>query len=157
MTQSGQFPVFYCGYITALAKIGRHFGSFQISIALYSIIQIVFCSLISAGILYWIYSKKVPRGIKIFSACYFALMPIICMYSISMLKDTVFSLLLVVFSILIYEFMRDEIQDKKRFLILSFVTIFGILTLRNNGKYVVALCLLIALITKKQSWVERQF
>lgn len=149
MTQSGEFPVFYCGYITALAKIGRHFGSFQISIALYSIIQIVFCSLISAGILYWIYSKKVPRGIKIFSACYFALMPIICMYSISMLKDTVFSLLLVVFSILIYEFMRDEIQDKKRFLILSFVTIFGILTLRNNGKYVVALCLLIALITKK--------
>lgn len=149
MSQSGQFPVFYCAFLTALAKIGKHFGSLQISIAIYSVIQIIICSIITSGIIEWTFSKKLPKGIKIFILCYFIFMPIICMYAISMLKDTVFSLLLVVFSILLYELMSGKIENQKRYCIISLITIMGIIMLRNNGKYVVIFCLLLAYIFGK--------
>ena len=146
-----QFPVFYVAYITVLRMIGYHFGGLQIAIALYTIIQVLILSVIITFILHWIINNNFPKALKVVSFLYFAFLPIICMYTISMIKDTVFSLLLVAMMIFLYEIVENNQLTHKRSFWLAFCfLIIGITCLRNNGKYILAPLLVIMFIAYKE-------
>lgn len=143
-----QFPVFYCAFVTLLGKIGYHFGTLQISIALYSICQIMVVSLLSAIIIGWFWRKNVPNVIKIMFAIFFNLEPLLALYAISMLKDTLFSVMLILVMIFLYEIIYHNqwVERGNIFWILFGVTLAGVLTLRNNGVYIVVTLLIILAI-----------
>lgn len=138
MSQSQQFPIMYCAAITLITKIGAFFGSLQYSVVIYSIIQIVCVSALYTWIVVWFSKKCAPKYLKYIILLYFLLEPLLAMYAISMLKDTLFSLLLLVLMMLVYDLIIDaEIKRKKTWWILFAIVIFGILTLRNNGSYII--------------------
>ena len=149
MAISRQFPVFYCAFVTLLGKIGYHFGTLQISIALYSVCQVIAVSLISAGIIGWFWRKPVSRIAKVIFCLYFVFEPILALYAISMLKDTLFSLLLIWTMIFLYEIIHENawIHKGNMFWLLFWIDLVGIVTLRNNGIYIVAVLLLILLFS----------
>ncbi len=64
MEITNQFPVFYCAFITILTRIGRYLGTLQISIALYSVIQMIVVCSICAGIITWFWSKPIFKPLK---------------------------------------------------------------------------------------------
>lgn len=154
MSQVQQFPVAYCIFIGILTLIGYHFGSLQISIALYSAIQVLVTAFLTAYLCHWINQKRVPKGIKIFAFMYFACMPIFAMYAVSMLKDTLFSLAIVILCVKSYDlvFDKDEVSWKSwsMFLFISLL----VLTLRTNGKFIVFPLLIALFLIRKAYWKQ---
>lgn len=138
MSQSQQFPIMYCAAITLITKIGAFLGSLQYSVVIYSIIQILCVSALYTWIVVWFSKKCTPKCLKYIILIYFLLEPLLAMYAISMLKDTLFSLLLLVLMMLVYDLVIDvEIKREKIWWIFFAIVIFGILTLRNNGSYII--------------------
>lgn len=138
MPQIQQFPFFYVAFLTMLTALGEFLGSLQYSVVIYSIIQILCVSALYTWIVVWFSKKCTPKCLKYIILIYFLLEPLLAMYAISMLKDTLFSLLLLVLMMLVYDLVIDvEIKREKIWWIFFAIVIFGILTLRNNGSYII--------------------
>lgn len=159
LSSANQFPVYYCIYVVILGKIGNLLGSLQYAVALYSVLQILLTAAICAGILTFLQARSSSRLFRLLAAAYYILQPTLAIYSISMLKDTVFSSLLVLYGILLFlmketsfrnpaegSFVPDT-QRRKGLFLLFLVSSLLISVLRSNGIYIVAACLLFQLIT----------
>lgn len=159
LSSANQFPVYYCIYVVLLGKIGSLLGSLQYAVALYSVLQILLTAAICAGILTFLQARSSSRLFRLLAAAYYILQPALAIYSISMLKDTVFSSLLVLYGILLFlmketsfrnpaegSFVPDN-QRRKALFLLFLVSSLLISVLRSNGIYIVAACLLFLLIT----------
>lgn len=156
LSSANQFPVYYCIYVVILGKIGNLLGSLQYAVALYSVLQILLTAAICAGILTFLQARSSSRLFRLLAAAYYILQPALAIYSISMLKDTVFSSLLVLYGILLFliketssaegSFVPDN-QRRKALFLLFLVSSLLISVLRSNGIYIVAACLLFQLIT----------
>jgi hypothetical protein len=151
MEISTQFPVFYVLFVCVLGKIGRLlFDNLGISIALYTFIQFVLMSVLIAGVCAWFWNRCIPKWTKYIISIYFLFEPLIIMYNISMLKDTVFSILLLIVSLCIYEVCGNEnIFESKKFRFIFYSSCLGVIITRNNGYYIILPCLVIML------WVIR--
>lgn len=147
MSQSQQFPIFYCAFLTVLTKTGELLGTLQYSVIMYSIIQIICVSALYTWIIVWFSKKYAPKYVKYAVLIYFLLEPLLAMYAISMLKDTLFSLCLLVVMLITYDliFEKSEMKNKRSWALMAAI-LFGILSLRNNGSYIVFPLLLILLI-----------
>lgn len=149
--ESRQHPVLFVGTLWACKKAGYLFGnSVNNGIAIYVFLQILAVCAFTAFIITWFFRKKTPLWSRILFAGYYVFHPLLAMYSISVLKDTLFSLALTVFCIACYELvqsgsgeklLRNRIVDTGFCLLVMFVILW-----RNNGKYIVfpALILLFA-------------
>lgn len=159
LSSANQFPVYYCIYVVILGKISNLLGSLQYAVALYSVLQILLTAAICAGILTFLQARSSSRLFRLLAAAYYILQPALAIYSISMLKDTVFSSLLVLYGILLFlmketsfrnpaegSFVPDN-QRRKALFLLFLVSSLLISVLRSNGIYIVAACLLFLLIT----------
>lgn len=159
LSSANQFPVYYCIYVVLLGKIGNLLGSLQYAVALYSVLQILLTAAICSGILTFLQARSSSRLFRLLAAAYYILQPALAIYSISMLKDTVFSSLLVLYGILLFlmketsfrnpaegSFVPDN-QRRKALFLLFLVSSLLISVLRSNGIYIVAACLLFLLIT----------
>lgn len=159
LSSANQFPVYYCIYVVILGKIGNLLGSLQYAVALYSVLQILLTAAICAEILTFLQARSSSRLFRLLAAAYYILQPALAIYSISMLKDTVFSSLLVLYGILLFliketsvrnpaegSFVPDN-QRRKALFLLFLVSSLLISILRSNGIYIVAVCLLFLLIT----------
>jgi hypothetical protein len=144
MEISNQFPVFYVLFIDVLAKIGYAIGNLRIIIALYTFIQFVLMSVLIAGVCAWFWSRCIPRWTKYIISTYFLFEPLIIMYNISMLKDTLFSMLLLIVALCIYEACCNEnIIESKKFRFVFYSSCLGVIVTRNNGYYIILPCLAI--------------
>ena len=146
MKTSRQFPPIYCRYVVLLTEIGRRLGSLQYAVAIHSAVQIVLVSCISAGILVWLFKLACPLWCKIAGLLYYVFSPFLSMYAISMLRDTVFSLLLCVLSVMTYE---ELFGGKKRGLLFYIgfgAAGFGVVALRSNGIYIMLVFLAVILL-----------
>lgn len=152
MKLSGQFPVFYCGFLTLLAKIGTHLGSLQYSVIFYSFIQLCLCVFMTSGILLWIWLQPISRKYKYFTVIFFAFFPLFGLYAISMVKDTLFSIGLVLFSILLYEILRKNrnFKSDKIVIFLFCLSAITVVLMRTNGIYIVLFSLMIAFLVSKK-------
>lgn len=152
MGMVSQFPVFYCAFIVVLTRIGREMGTMQLSIALYSIIQMLVVCCLSAGIITWFWSRKLYKPLKWGILVYYALEPLMPLYSISMIKDTLFSLLLTVLMIFTYEIvLHTPGTGLKNIFWMGFdVLLLGIVFTRNNGFFIVFPFLMILCILFKK-------
>ena len=111
--------------------------------------------MLGAGIVYWVFKKKVPAWVKWLSLIFFAAAPIVPIYAIALVKDSVFSLLLVIMVIFIYEMILNErnlVKGNRNILfsILFVIDIAGLIILRNNGSYIIIPCLFFLFIFVKR-------
>lgn len=158
LSSANQFPIYYCIYVVILGKIGNLLGSLQYAVALYSVLQILITAAVCAGILCFLWEKSTSRIFRFLTSAYYILQPILAIYSISMLKDTVFSSLLVFYGILLF-LMREQsckavessvpssCYRPRTLFVLFFAASLLISILRSNGIYIVVLCLLFLFLT----------
>ena len=163
LSSANQFPIYYCIYVVILGKIGNLLGSLQHAVALYSILQLLMTAAICAGILSFLWERASSRVFRCSISAYYILQPVLAIYSISMLKDTVFSSLLVFYGILLFlicERSRSAAQgnhpnvfsahtEANRMLYFYFLAASILISmLRSNGIYIVAACLLVLFLCK---------
>lgn len=141
LQMAGQHPILYNLFLSGCYNIGKFiFGSETAGLAAYSIIQMLIMNLCASFCVAWLSTKKCPKPIIYIAGVYFAFMPIIADYSITAIKDTLFSTLIMLFIPILYELVQNNgalLKTKKGILAFAFFSL-TICLIRNNGTYVLA-------------------
>lgn len=154
-TYTAHHPVLHVlllgGVIRLTAKIT---GSYNMGIAVYTILQMV---VVAAGFSYtvtYLRKRAYPIWTRILSILYYALFPVITMYALCSTKDTLFTVSLLVFCVLIQELLEDKelfLKNKYKFIGLM-VTMLGTMILRHNGYYAIIIFIPVLAILMRKQW-----
>lgn len=145
-------PLIHTALIRWFLLLGDAIGSFQVAMALFSIMQMLVLSSVyaySCTMITRLTGKKWPMWV---ATAWFALLPFHPVMALSMTKDTLFTGFMVLFVVLMLEY-RMATTQKKRILLYIALIIIGVLALmfRNNAAYAfLAFALFYILFTKKQ-------
>ncbi len=157
-TISAHHPVLY----TLLLNIVKLFEpNIILGFGVFSFLQILFMVGTLTYLVYWLLKRKVNPIIAVGITLFLAFFKLYPLYSISIWKDTPFSLVLLLYILvlidLLYDFKGKNILIKNiaKFNLYSFLLIF----LRNNGKFIVLASILILFVTyikgfKKDFYVQ---
>jgi len=117
----------------------RVFGQYNVGIAIYTVMQMVLLSLAFSYMIFRLERIFSSFAMQLISLLYFSLSPVIGLFSIASVKDTLFCAVETIFLILIFEFVADRDRFSKNRSNLIQMAVFGFLTmiLRNNGLYIV--------------------
>lgn len=120
------------------------------SYAILTAVQMGVISFVIAWIAKWLCKKGVKRLFINLFMLYYALMPVVADYSITLVKDTMFSICMAAIIPFLYEIISQhgEVIKNKKFYFAFFIVLTGICTLRSNGKFIVVFILLLLLIPK---------
>ena len=136
---SVQHPFFYNLFIGIPSKVSLFlFNTMTYGLFFSTLIQMLFMSYSISYMIVWINNKLKNRYIVYILVLYFAITPIIIDYSITAIKDTIFSVTIMLWIPLLYEIFVDNrnIFDTKankfNFCVLAFLT----MAMRNNGKFI---------------------
>lgn len=148
-------PVAYTLFVKIFIRIGQHFNHLNLGVFLYSFTQSVMMASALGFTLLWLYKKGTSKWLLILAGLYFALIPIFPAYAIIMWKDPLFSIALLLMSLLLY-----DVAESKGNLLLSKKGIFFYIAItlivsffRNNGIYVCIISLgFIIIIYRKKLW-----
>ena len=108
------------------------------ALPLYGIIQMIFLSFTLAKLVKFFVNRVNNNWVILISLLFFMLNPVIAIFSISMTKDTYFSIFFILFIIEIMKLVEKpkEYLTKKRNWVLFIITSVLMLLFRNNGIYV---------------------
>ena len=124
--------------------------SMTVAYGLLVLTQIVFVSLVIAHLMRWLALKHIKKPILYIAVLYYAFLPAVADYSITLVKDTLFSVFTVLLVINLYDIIKGKgtcLSDKKC-LVVFIVSACGMCAFRNNGFLVVAITLLIGFVVK---------
>ncbi len=134
-------PVLHTFLLGSCVKFGHIIGSDNLGIFLCSSIQII--TLLSVLSYTIVYMKKLrtPMCIRIVALLIYSLVPVFPFYAMSLVKDTIFTSLVILYVIMLFEYVRKankkKIKVKKAFL--SILLLLGLMLFRNNGVFMVVL------------------
>ena len=157
---SVQHPFFYNLFIGIPSKISfKLFDTMTYGLFVSTLLQMIFMSLSISFLITWLNDKLKNKYIVYILILYFAFTPIIANYSIAAVKDTIFAVTLMLWIPFLYDtFVENKaiFNDKFTkfyFCFISFMTI----TMRNNGKYIFIILLLLLLykcITERKTLLK---
>lgn len=136
---SNVHPFFYNYFIAIPSKLSfKLFNSMTYGLCLSTVIQMLIMSYSISFTITWLNAKLKNKYVTYILILYFSFTPIIANYSIAAVKDTIFSVTLLLWIPLLYDtFVENKsILNSKfakfYFCFVSFMTI----AMRNNGKYI---------------------
>ena len=90
-------PILYTGFVGIFVKFGMMIKDIEFGIALYSTAQMLILAVIFGGLIEWFRKRGAGLILQVLAVCFFALNPLIAMYSVTMWKDILFSTWIVLF------------------------------------------------------------
>ena len=156
-------PIAYTLFIKLCLYVGTFVGGNTVGVALYSILQMGLMSVIFAYSVCWLRNKNVSKIVCCFVSLFYAVPRFWAQHAVSMWKDPVFSVLVFLFSLKLFDIIYSEgkVLKKKGFVIQCILCVLGISLFRNNGIYVSAFSLVLLIFVsfvKKGRWlVTRKF
>lgn len=134
-------PVAHTLLLGIFLKFGELIGSYFAGIELYCVLQsIVFASALTYSVIKlqeYGMSERLAKIVYLF----FTLCPLFPLWGMTTFKDTPFSIMLLVVTLLLYDaFKTPEKFTKSKYLVLA-AALFVLLLVRNNGFYIVLLLL----------------
>lgn len=152
---TNQQPVFY----TFLLNIVKCFSpNLEIGFAVYTFLQVIFMVSCITYFIYWLLKKNVNPLIVTLITVFFAGFKLYPIYSVSVWKDTPFSLSVFLYAISLIDLIVDfKNRDFKISNIVKF-NIFALLSmlLRNNGVYIATLSLFAFIFTLIPSLIKKE-
>lgn len=157
-TLSNHHPIFHTLIIGLCLKIGNViFGSNQAGVAIYSILQMICCSLAFSAVVFYCEKKKVPLIIRKILLLFFMFCPIIASYSITMWKDIPFALSITITTMLLIDACTNSkeffLKRKNIFLLLLFFLLD--ILFRKNGLYCVLFVGIIYLFVLEKKYKKK--
>lgn len=149
---SHQHPILYNAFVTLCKDIGMAFGSARCGVVLYIGIQIAVIDAIIACLIVRLLKMRVPMVLKIMSVLYYLLTPMFMIYGVEMIKDPLWSIAMAVLTLELYEIVTRDVPLRKNWIMFGIATFF-VMTLRNNGNYIMAGTWVVLLILgRKRLW-----
>ena len=127
------------------------------AVAMYTIIQMTFVSIVTTRITLFVYSQLRSRRALILSVLFFSIYPFHLLLQVSCVQDTFFACWVALFAIEALKFLRDKSCGRTAYIRL---TAFGVLAAlsRNNGRYaliaMLSIALLIFFVTKGSKYLK---
>ncbi len=115
---------------------------------LFTVVQTVLMAIALSGFVAWCYKKGLHKNFTVLCLLIFGLLPLYPFYGISLWKDTLFSLVVFIFSVFLYHVFGEGGED----ISWLHLTLYGLLSiliifLRNNGIYIAVFYSVIISIT----------
>lgn len=152
VTLNDHHTIFHIIFLYIPFKVTSIFtNNINICVGVTTLMQVIIMSLILAYSINYLYKRNTPKYILIGIITYYALLPINGFYSITLWKDIIFSLLIVLLTIecqkLIEKKNNITIKNSYTFIIISILAILS----RNNAIYMyIILALLTIIIFRKR-------
>jgi len=144
-------PLVYQSFIYYFVNLNNKLtNSYVSSFAMLTLFQITTCSLIVAYCCEWMSERFKTKGIY-FVIGYYAFMPIIQNYSITIVKDTIFGFFIMLYICCIYDLLSAYNLSNKIW-ILMLISSICICLLRNNGIVVVASMFVVCFLYSKSKF-----
>ena len=137
--------VYFC-----IVTVGGFFGSPNIGFALFTLIQLLVMACTAAYLVWWADQRRVNKILRTALYLYLLFFPYISLYAITVDKDVYFSLCITLWLPLLYDWITEEKLSRHN-RILFVILIFGTLTMRNNGKIIIPLLLLILFLACRKN------
>lgn len=147
-------PVMHTLLLGGCLKLGTMIGNDNLGLFLYSIIQIAILSCTLAyTIKYMVKDMKLSNKIGILFLCIYALVPMFPLYSMSGVKDVIFSSFVILYVIMLHKIIKNNGEGFKvwHYIIMILLMLLVIL-FRNNGLYVIALSFPFLILALKKYW-----
>lgn len=128
---SSHFPIFYTYMCISITKLGTYFFSNQIGLFIISLIHLL--PMLTSFSIIFVYLKKWNINYKFRYALllFYSLNILFSCYSIVLYADTIFSSLLLIYILILTDFINNNINTSKVFIII--LLSFFICQLKNNG------------------------
>lgn len=146
-------PFFDTVVFGSFIKIGTIlFGSAAIGQAIYSIVQMILMSVLYSNLIVFI--EKITRKDMRILVIFIAVCPLFAMYSISMLKDTLFSIsFLAYICMLAYAAcLVNNVWEKASFCFTFVIIVLLVALTKNQGIFIVILTIPITIVIFKSYW-----
>ncbi len=133
-------PYFVTLVFGIFARLGLALGDISRGVALYCLLQLLLTALVMSAAWYYLRRLGLSEGAFRGGLAFTALFPLFPLYAVTMLKDSLFSLSCLGFSLLLFETARTkgEALRQRRFLALLFFAALLVALTKNQGVYFVA-------------------
>jgi len=139
VTITNHHPVLHTLLLGTSLKIGHSLGNDNFGLFIYSLIQISILSTTLAYTIKYLTKEKVSFKYRFIILLVYGLVPMFPLYSMSAVKDVIYSSLIILYTILMHYLLKKKETLKTRQLIYIFILLMFIILFRNNGYYVVFL------------------
>lgn len=130
-------PMFYTLLVGILSKASISlWGTATMGVLIYSICQMAVMLFCIVSALTYMYMKKAPMFAVVSALLYYMFVPLFPNYAVTMWKDPIYSGMLLLLSILLYDLIEKN-HLKRQWMIWFGLTGLGAMIFRNNGLYVV--------------------
>lgn len=136
---SNHHPYFSTLIIGLFAKIGVSRGDIQYGIALYCFLQMLLTAFVFTAIGLYLAYVGLNKRIVCAGLCFVALFPLFPMYSICMVKDSLFSLACLSMTLLLFEIVRTKgaSLDNRTFFWITFINAMLVMLTKNQGVFLI--------------------
>ncbi len=149
-------PFFTTIIFGLFAKLGISvFGHIEVGVGIYTFIQMTLYALVFGATLCYFEKLGMKKGFKKVLNIFVALCPLFPLYSICMLKDTMFALTYLVLTLALFEIYRSkgEVLRKKSFVICLFADAMLFTLTKNQGVYFLIVILIVSMIVYRRRFV----
>lgn len=137
---SAHHPLLHTLLMGKIIAFGYHHGeTLNDGILLHSIFQMVVCAIVLAYLVCYILKITKRKWLSALAFIYYAFFPVIAMFALSTTKDVIFSVLLQLCIVFLYEMLREQEKfwsSKWKIVRLGIMLVLMCL-FRNNGSYIV--------------------
>lgn len=151
---SDQHPVFDTMVFGLFVQLGNLFGSGEYGIFLYTIIQAVITSAVFAYCLQYMFELGASRRLIKIAMVFVCFFPLIPLYSIGMVKESIFLPIFICFSIEYTKVVRthgSELLHRNRLLIFLILSVLLSLTRKTGIYIVVSMCIILLFVVERKA------
>lgn len=153
---SDHHPYFDTKLFYAFWRLGDLFGNNSVSLFTYAVFQAICTAYCGASTISYFKQKGIDSRVRKALVVFFAGYPIIPLFTQTMMKDSLFGWVFLLFSLyyvkIIYS-RAEVLKDKKELIVFILITLLSMLT-KKTGMYVVILCMLATLIYLKKNRIR---
>lgn len=153
---SNHHPALYTLFVAFFIRLGNKLISYNFGVFLYSLVQLLIVSGVLGYFLLWLRKHNVRKEYIILTYLFFAFNTIFMCYAITMWKDPMFSLALLLISLHLFDIVNSngKLLKNNKSILIFIIFVFAIAFLRNNGIYIIIGLFLILLLKYKKELLK---
>ncbi len=137
-----------------LIEFGQILGNESIGVFLHTVIQTLLLAFSMALVIKLFFQLKLPKWLMVITVLFFCFFPLFPVYAQAFIKDTLFTTLFLLYTLLLHAFFREK-QPVSKCIVFFFVALL-LMLFRNNGIFVVlftAIGFLFIQTAGKKQWI----
>lgn len=142
-------PVAHTILLGGCVKLGKMFGSDNLGLFIYSIIQITILISTLAFTIKYMKKLNTPIWLRLSTLIIYALVPVFPLYAMSAVKDTIFGALIILYIIFIFDLIKYQNLSIKKCIYIGLLLLV-IMLFRNNGYHVILLSMPFIILSNRK-------